>query len=352
VLTVWSRNDANRARHDQILQKHRELELRFLKTSQLELDQQTSMLELLGKLMDGQMTLETQISAFEQSNQILVGSFEKLSIAPRLDRTFSGTTAADDDSTMGDDDLITPICFGLMKHPGYGFREDRLTDPMIAKSALDRVEEWLGPEGQSKPVLCILTTPDNDAVHDFCNRIVQEIASSESKLLCYNGLPRAGPPPAPGWYTITHTLWWLAGQLLIPVPHVDGHMPLHGYVPNIEAVCERLEKQGEKTVFIVLYLLTRSSPNNVDRRLYEWLIIRLNEVSKTNKIRLLLFSDSPDDSALANLPQDAIYTYQGNRNDEVSFSEWEPEIGTDEEQNEDDDDHEDDDDDDDDDESV
>ncbi|KAI0127221.1 hypothetical protein BJ170DRAFT_683068 [Xylariales sp. AK1849] len=319
-------NDADHARHDEILQKHQEMEERLQQTTHQGLDQQTSALELLGKLMEGQMALGAQMSAFEQSHQWIVGSFAKLSLSPRLGRTFSGTTAADSVDPVDDEELVAPICPGLMKHPGYGFREDRLSNPMIAKSVLDRVDDWLSPLCHTSPLLCIQMTRHDDAVHDLCNRIVDEIASAGTKLLCYNGLPRDGSSPAPGWYTITHAIWWLTGQLLVPVPHIDGHMPSRGYIPNIEAIGERLEKQPNSTVFIVLYTPTRACPTEADRRLYDQLVGRLTDVSKSTKVRLLIFSDDAADSALRCLPSEAIVTYPLLAVESVALSTWEPKI--------------------------
>lgn len=289
------------------------------------MDQQATLLADLQRNMDDhQMRLDAQVAAFEQSHQIILSSFEKLTISPRLDRStsgLSGTTAATDTEPTDDEDLLTPIAPALMRHPGFGFREDRLSEPKVARAVLDRVEEWLTPKTQDLPLLCIQTANDADAIHDLCNRMVQDIAGSGERVLCYNGLPRNGPPPAPGWYTMTHAIWWLAGQLLIPVPHKDGHMPSHGYVPNIELMIERLQKQTGMT-YIVLYLLTRSCPAELDRRLYELLVERLVEASRTSSIRLVVFSDEANDAAVARLPNGTVVTVLRPGDEVVALDDW------------------------------
>ncbi|KAI1860869.1 uncharacterized protein JN550_011184 [Neoarthrinium moseri] len=317
---------ANQAHHDEVMRKYGEIEQRFDVFDDLESNHQSTLLEELGKLLDGQLELKAQMAAFEQGHQMIVSSFEKLSIAPKLERSLSGTTAATDDDELDDEELIAPIAPGLMKHPGFGFRKDRLKDPMVGKLVMDEIDAWLGPAGLLRPILCARISGDEHATHDLCNRIVQEIASSGAKLLCYNGQPRDGPPPAPGWYSMRHVIWWLAGQLLIPVPHLDGHMPERAYVPNVEAVCERIEKQKQFPVFVVFYLLTRSCPTEVDRKLYELLISRLIDLAKAGSIRLLVFSDDPTDDILGRLPPEVIITVNEDQ-EKVSLADWEPEVG-------------------------
>ncbi|KAK9423774.1 hypothetical protein SUNI508_03790 [Seiridium unicorne] len=321
---------ASQERHAELLYKHQGLEMRIQDISQQGTDQQATLLADLQRTMeDHHMKFDTQVSAFEQSKDLIMSSLEKLSISPRLDRSesgLSGTTAATDSEPVDDEELIAPIAPGLIiVCPQYNFRENRLREPKVAGTLIDRVDDWLGPSCRHGSILSIQLAHDQDNVHDLCNRIVQELVISGESLLCYNGLPGDGPPPAPGWHTMAHAIWWLSGQLRIPIPHQDGHMPSHGYVPNIEAIVERLEKQVDTTTFVVLFLLTRSCPTQSDRKLYELLVGRLIQLSKASKVRLLVFSDQPGDPALRTLPPNATATCSQD-DEQVILDEWEPVI--------------------------
>jgi hypothetical protein len=270
--------------------------------------------------------LDAQMSAFQQSHQMILDSFEKLSISPRLDRSetnFSATTTITGTESIEADSVNMTIDYTLMRHhPGLGLRADRSSQPTVARSLLDEVEGWLDPGDPSRPLLYIKASKDDDGVHDLCNRIALEIAITGEMLLCYNGLPRDGAPPAPGWYTMTHLIWWLAAQLLIPVPHEDGHMPLDGYVAEIEPITQQLEKQTDRTAYILLYLPTESCHNEADRNLYYLLINQLVGLSRAGRTRLLLFSDGTDDAVLTHfLPNMVVINHQGHA--EVALAEWE-----------------------------
>ncbi|KAH6660881.1 hypothetical protein BKA67DRAFT_654034 [Truncatella angustata] len=331
---------AAQERLDEFKQGHVAMETQIRDASQRSLEDHASLSVELQKIMENQqMNAVTQAAAFEQSKEIILSSFAKLSISPRLDRStsgLSGTTVASEFEQVEEEDLFAPIAPALIMHPGLGFREDRLIEPRLAKSLLDRVDDWLSPTSHHGSILCVQTTGDEDCIHDLCNRIVQEIAGSGARLLCYNGLPRKGPPPATGWYTMAHVIWWLAGQLLIPIPHKDGHMPSHGYVPNIEAVVERLEKHNGSTTYIVLYLLTRSCPTKPDRTLYKLLLERLHDASKADDVRILLFSDEPLDASSRTFALNTIVAHS-QKGEQVMLTEWEPEALIDDDEDDDND---------------
>lgn len=275
------------------------------------------------------MKHEMQVDVFEQGHRMILSSLEKLSISPRLDRSassLSGTTVTSETEPIDGEDLIAPIAPGLIKYPGIPFGGDRSSNPKVPKRVLDRVDEWFVTTDHDLSCLHIHMHDHDDAMHDLCNRILQDIVNSGRWPICYNGLPRDGPPPAPGWYTMTHAIWWLSGQLYIPVPHKDGHMPSRGYDPNVELIIERLEKQVKTTPFIVLYLLERSCPTDSDLRLYELLINRLIEISHTSRIKLLIFSGVSNGVALGHLPGSVRVDNPEQNGEIIALAEWDCKI--------------------------
>jgi hypothetical protein len=120
-----------------------------------------------------------------------------------------------------------------------------------------------------------------------------------------------------------HVIWWLSGQLLIPVPHLDGHMPSGGYTPDVEAIGECLEKRTGNPVYIVLYLLNRSCSTQEDESLYEKLVVKLRDLTTSTDIRLLIFTDDVQDKVAKTLPADVIFSYSPDEPDGMSLTEWE-----------------------------
>lgn len=330
ALTCSKSIERQGANHEQVVSMYQAMETRRQDDSQQSANQQTRLLSELGRALEGlMMDVKTQASAFEQGQDMLLDSLRRLSISPRIERSFSGTTVASETDQIDGEDLIAPLAPGLIRHPGFGFREDRLGDAVIPGSLLKLVNEWISPGEHGRHMLCVRTPCQDDDVHDLCNRVVREIAASGRRLLCYNGLPREGLPPAAGWYTMTHVIWWLSGQLLVPVPHLDGHMPSRGYTPDPEVICERLDNKRGETIYVVFYLLNRSCSSDEDGRLYAQLIHRLAGLAGSTDVRLLVFSDVAEDAATEVLPKESVFRYMRSGKDDIALAEWEVYLGDD-----------------------
>ncbi|KAF7525473.1 hypothetical protein G7054_g11053 [Neopestalotiopsis clavispora] len=254
----------------------------------------------------------------------------KLTLEPRLDRTgseLSGTTAGSIAESMEADEFIVPIAPVLIYHPGFQFRDDRLDKATISKSVLDLIERWMDPNRLDVARVYIRTSPTDDHIHDLCNRVVYELANS--MLLCYNGLPREGPPPADGWYTMAHLIWWLSAQMRMPMPHIDGHMPASGYSPDVAWLIEKLAKtQDNDPVYVVLYLPTESCHDVSDRELYHSLIEGLCKIPSSNRVRILLFSDGTDGEVRGYFGTNIVDVNTLTHQDSVPLADWEfPEFG-------------------------
>jgi hypothetical protein len=289
---------------------------------------------ILSKIQDnmGQngMQIREQTEIFQKSYDMLK-MLEGMIVSPPLGRAgtgLSGTTEASTeaslDETMEVDGVSDPIAPGLIHHPGFNFRDDRLERVEISRRILDWIERWMDPNNLGASRVYVRTSARDDRAHDLCNRIVYEMANSQ--LLCYNGLPREGPPPAEGWYTMPHLVWWLSAQLRMPMPHIDGHMPASGYSPDVASLAEKLEKTQENDpVYVVLYLPTKSCHCDSDFKLYNSLVAGLCGIP-SGQVRVLLFSDGTDDAIMGSFGSNTIVidnlTQQQNR---VLLADWSPE---------------------------
>ncbi|KAI0159295.1 hypothetical protein BJ166DRAFT_499303 [Pestalotiopsis sp. NC0098] len=258
-------------------------------------------------------------------------ALEKLTIAPHLDRTasdLSGATTAVTGEPMEVEHNPPSAAPLILKHPGYDVRGRRSEAARISKPILDWIERWADPKDQDASRVYVRTSRSDDNAHDLCSQVVEELAVAQGSLLYYNGLPRDGPPPADGWYTMPHLIWWLTVQMGIPVPHTDGHMPSSGYQPDINLLVDQLEKEGD-LVYIILYLPTESCQSDSDHKLYHSLIDRLCAI-QSSQTRLLLFSNGKGDLALANFGSNRFVIDDLTHQEQVLLAEWQPQ-NTDEE---------------------
>ncbi|KAH8681743.1 hypothetical protein BX600DRAFT_447235 [Xylariales sp. PMI_506] len=345
---------------------------------------------MLGELVRDQLSSQEQVSAFQDSYDLLRESFEKMTISRRIERFLSGTTVVEEnadgaETEAGDSGGPAAISPGLIHHPGYGFPRLNPGDIMVPRAALTRVDVWVqgtreaavvivgggggGGRGRKQAkansndsdnrLLCVqLPRYASDsgkamaAAHALCTQLIKAIAlrcsPGRRKLLCYNGLPPEKEPRVPGCYTIRHAVWFLTGQVLIPRPHLDGAMPPEekAYEPHVEAVCDEIReirvKAEEKNrhrgggtgaeleVFIVLFLpLEKMDPAGADRELHERLIRNFKELTTQSEyIRLLLFTDDNDNGVLENFPVEAMFPFPSS-GEEVSLAEWKASVGDD-----------------------
>ncbi|ETS75869.1 hypothetical protein PFICI_12813 [Pestalotiopsis fici W106-1] len=301
-------------------------------------DQHTASLAVIQNTLEQSgVQLGKQEQIFQESHDIIIKALEKLTISPRLDRTaseLSGTTAGTvavetmevDDDDDDDNDAVVPVAPGLILHPGFNFRDDRLEGAAeIAKPTLDLIGRWLDPSSVDVSRVYIHASKDDDATHDLCNRVVYELAmANSSRLLCYNGLPREGSPPADGWYTMTHLIWWLSAQMLIAMPHLDGHMPASGYDPDVPSLVEKLQKvPDDGPAYVVLYLPGESCHGDSDRKLYYSLVASMCGISST-RVRLLLFSDGKDCEVMNLFGTNKLVIDNVTRQDKMSLDDWMP----------------------------
>lgn len=297
----------------------------------LQVDQYTAKLVTIQDTLIKKYTESKQQEQIWQLSHDILKGLEKLSLEPRLDRTssaLSGTTEGSEAETIVVDENIVPIAPGLINHPGFQFRDDRLEKADVSKALLNAIERWLDPNNPDTARVYIRTSRADDSTHDLCNRVVYELAMANSQLLCYNGLPREGPPPADGWYTMAHLVWWLSAQMRIPMPHVDGHMP-GDYSPDVASLITKLEKtQDNDPVYVVLYLPTESCHDESDRRLYHSLIDGLCKIPSRTPVRILLFSDDADGEVRGYFGTNIVDVNNMTHEDFVPLNDWVfPEFG-------------------------
>lgn len=254
-------------------------------------------------------------------------ALEKLTITPHLDRTASGLSGATTAVTgvTGEpmdveDSLPSTAAVDIVHHPGWDIRECRSEDTLISKPILDCIKRWMNPNDQDASRVCIRASGNDDRAHDLCNRVAEELTVAEGSLLYYNGLPKDGSPPAEGWYTMAHLVWWLTAQMRIPVPHTDGHMPSSGYQPDIDLLVDQLQKKND-LVYVILYLPTESCQSDSDYK--HTLINRLCAI-QSSQTRLLLFSDGKDDLALKSFGRNMFVIDDLTRQEQMLLAEWQP----------------------------
>lgn len=257
-------------------------------------------------------------------------ALERLAITPRLDRTasdLSGATTAVTGEPMEEDSPPPAASLELKFHPGYDIR-CRSEKKEIPKPILDCIERWMNPNDRGASRVSIRASRADDRAHDLCSRVAEELTVAQGSLLYYNGLPKDGSPPAEGWYTMAHLVWWLTAQMRIPVPHTDGHMPSSGYQPDIDLLVGQLGKEDD-LVYIILYLPTESCRSDSDHKLYHSLIDRLCAI-QSSQTRLLLFSNGKGDLALGNFGSNRFVIDDLTHQEQVLLAEWQPQ-NTDEE---------------------